>query len=575
MHRKLFLYLKEFPFLFLLSILFFEIGTILLIYQLQIISKLINNVIFNSQNSDSFTTIFLLIVVVIFFRGIFQFFGEVFSKKISQKIKSRLRMRLSENLFENNISRKIHSGNIVTIFYDRVEAIEDYFSLYLPQVILSILIPVSILFFVFPLDLLSGFVLFITAPLIPFFMFLIGKFSEKINQRQWRSLSKLSTFFLDSIRGLKTILLFDQREQHIGRIKRANDDYQQKSMSVLQITFLSAFILELISTLSIAVVAVEIGLRLLYFRISFEQAFFILLIAPEFYLPLRNLGLRFHAALNGVEAYQEIHSFLSQKGNLTAQKTLTFDAQQVSLLQVKNLTFQYFNQTKPIIEKFTFNFEIGKHYAVVGGNGTGKSTLFRSLLGLLDPLDGEILIDGINIRDLNRENYYSHIAWLPQNPTIFNGSFLENLLIANPKINMTEIENVLKTVGLKDLIDSFPNTIHTEIQEFGKTISSGQRQRIGLGRILLRNPAIILCDEPTSFLDPISEQLLSEILEHYRKERILISIAHRIHTIKKVDCVLFFQKDKPVIAGTFERLMSEDRDFKNFIRFYFGGGNND
>ncbi len=575
MHKKLILWLNKFPILFIFSILFYEIGVILLIIQLQIISQVINNVIFVKHSFEQLSNFLLVIFVLILFRGIFQFSGEVLTKKIAQKIKSLLRKKLSGNLFEISQSGNIHSGALLSIFYDRVEAIEDYYSLYIPQVILSILIPVSILFFVFPIDLLSGLVFIVTAPLIPFFMFLIGKFSEKINQKQWQSLSKLSTFFLDSIRGLKTILIFNQRDQHIKRIKRANDDFQHKSMSVLQITFLSAFILELISTLSIAIVAVEIGLRLLYFKISFEQAFFILLIAPEFYLPLRNLGLRFHAAMNGVEAYKEIYSFISQKGKRDDQKNLPFDANHVQILRVENLSLQYLNQTHPIVDNFSFDFEKGKHYAIVGANGTGKSTFFRSLLRLINPLSGKIFIDGININDLDQKNYYSHIAWLPQDPAIFNGSILENLLIANTEADKSEIEKILEIIGLNDFVEAFPNKYHTEIQEFGKTISSGQRQRIGLARLLLRNASIILCDEPTAFLDPISEELISKKLECYRKEKISITIAHRIHTVKQADSLLFFQKDKPVLSGSFDGLITENEGFRKFIKFYFGEKYND
>ena len=575
MHKNLIHWLNKFPFLFILSILFFEISAILLIFQLVIISQVINNVIFINQSLEKLSKIFILIIALIIFRGLFQFSGEVFIKKITQKIKSLLRKKLSDNLFENISINKTHSGNLLTIFYDRVEAIEDYYSLFLPQVVLSILIPVSILFFVFPLDLLSGVVFLVTAPLIPFFMFLIGKFSEKVNQKQWQSLSKLSTFFLDSIRGLKTILLFNQQDQHIGRIKRANDDYQQKSMSVLKITFLSALVLELLSTLSIAVVAVEIGLRLLYFKISFPQAFFILLIAPEFYLPIRNLGLRFHAAMNGVEAYQEIHSFITFKENQEKQNLLTFDTQHVKVLSVENLSFQYPNQINPIINNFSFGFETDKDYAIIGANGTGKSTFLRCLLHLANPKNGKILIDGIDINDLSRKDYYSHISWLPQDPAIFNGSILENLLVASPEADLNVLEKILDTVGLNDFIDTFPNKYHTEIQEFGKTISSGQRQRIGLARLLLRNPSIILCDEPTSFLDPISEQLISKTLASFRKEKILITIAHRIHTIKQANMLLFFQKEKSIISGSFDMLISENEDFQKFIKFYFGEEFND
>jgi len=575
LHKKLVNWLINFPNLFIFSIFFFEIGTILLIFQIQLISQLINKVIFINQSLDQLTKPILLIVVLIIFRGFFNFSGEVLTKRVAQKIKSLFRKKLADNLIQNNSINKTHSGELITIFFDRVEAIEDYYILFLPQVVLSILIPVSILFFVFPLDLLSGFVFILTAPLIPFFMFLIGKYSEKTNKKQWETLSKLSTFFLDSIRGLKTILLFNQHENHIERIKRANDDYLQKSMSVLKITFLSALVLELLSTLSIAVVAVEVGLRLLYFKITFEQAFFILLIAPEFYLPLRNLGLRFHAAMNGVEAYKEIHYFMTKKEIPENKEWVTFPTNHGQRIKVENLTIQYPHQEKPIINDFTFCFEKGKHYAIVGANGTGKSTFFRVLLRFIKPNEGKILIDGITNNEINPRKYYSLISWLPQSPAIFNGSIIENLSIANPEYGLDNLEKILRIVELNGFIDALPKKYHTEIQEFGKTISSGQRQRIGLARLLIRNSSIILCDEPTSFLDPISEKVISKVLEEFRKDKILLTIAHRIHTIQKADSLLFFQKDKPITSGTFDGLMAKNIDFQQFIKFYFGENFND
>lgn len=561
----------KFPNLFILSILFFEMGTILLIFQIQLISQLINNVIFVNQSLGSLSKPIILIIVLIIFRGLFNFSGDLLTKKVALKIKSLIRKKLAEKLVQINSINKTHSGKLVTIFFDRVEAIEDYYTLFLPQVVLSILIPVSVLFFVFPLDFLSGFVFIFTAPLIPFFMFLIGKFSEKNNKKQWQSLSKLSTFFLDSIRGFKTLLAFNQHENHMERIKRANDDYLQKSMSVLKITFLSALVLELLSTLSIAVVAVEIGLRLLYFKITFEQAFFILLIAPEFYLPLRNLGLRFHASMNGVEAYKEIHSFVINNEFYKNQILVNYQSRFVQSLNVEKLTIRYPDQESPIINDFSFCFEKGKHYALVGSNGAGKSTFFRVLLRFIHPLMGTTSLDGININEINPQYYYSLISWLPQNPVIFNGSIVDNLLISNQDYELVNLEKILKIVELDDLIDGLPNKYHSEIQEFGKTISSGQRQRIGLARLLMRNSSIVLCDEPTSFLDPISEQLISKVLEEYRKDKILLTIAHRIHTIRSADSILFFQKNKPIISGTFNELVHNNIEFQIFIKYYFGG----
>jgi len=365
LNQNLIVWVRKSPLYFVLSILFFGIGAISIIFQLDFISKFVDGIIFQNQGVDQNPEILLLVVGLIFLRGISIFIGELSSKKVALQIKSQIREQLALSFIHFNKAHNFHSGNVVTIFFDRVEAIEDYFSQYLPQVVLSIIIPISILIFIFPLDLLSGVVFLFTAPLIPFFMILIGKYSNKVTQKQWESLSQLSTFFLDSIRGLKTIILFNQKEKQIERIKKANDDYIKKSMSVLKITFLSAFVLELLSTLSIAVVAVEIGLRLLYFRITFDQAFFILLIAPEFYLPLRNLGLRFHAAMSGVEAYKEIHSIISQNESGRSPKRNNNSLISIKQIEFEDLSVRYSDSEPLILKDFSFIFETGKHYAIV------------------------------------------------------------------------------------------------------------------------------------------------------------------------------------------------------------------
>ena len=573
MNQNLIVWVRKSPLYFVLSILFFGIGAISIIFQLDFISKFVDGIIFQNQGVDQNPEILLLVVGLIFLRGISIFIGELSSKKVALQIKSQIREQLALSFIHFNKARNFHSGNVVTIFFDRVEAIEDYFSQYLPQVVLSIIIPISILIFIFPLDLLSGVVFLFTAPLIPFFMILIGKYSNKVTQKQWESLSQLSTFFLDSIRGLKTIILFNQKEKQIERIKKANDDYIKKSMSVLKITFLSAFVLELLSTLSIAVVAVEIGLRLLYFRITFDQAFFILLIAPEFYLPLRNLGLRFHAAMSGVEAYKEIHSIISQNESGRNPKRNNNSLISIKQIEFENLSVRYSDSEPLILKDFSFIFETGKHYAIVGPNGSGKTTLFRVLLRFVQPEKGRILIDGIHLNDFLQRDLYSLIAWLPQNPVIFKGSILDNLKIANPFFAIEEINNILEKVKLLDFINDLPENIHTEIQEHGSTISSGQRQKIGLARILMREHSLILCDEPTSSLDPITERLVVETLDNIRKENILISIAHKLKTIEKADSILFFQKGYPIYSGSYENLKKENLNFRNFINIYYGETN--
>jgi len=401
-------------------------------------------------------------------------------------------------------------------------------------------------------------------------MILIGKFAEKVTKKQWHSLNKLSIFFLDSIRGIKTIIQFNQIDDHIHRIKQANQDFVDKSMSVLRVTFLSAFVLELISTLSIAVIAVEIGLRLLYFQITFEQAFFILLIAPEFYLPLRNLGLRFHAAINGIEAYRDIHQYTRfnlPRINQKEKKRLDNDIEKI---EIKNLYYKYPSTNKQIFDDFSFVFESGKHYCIAGPNGSGKTTFFKLLLNLLEPDNGLINVNGLNLKDLDLLDFYQKIGWLPQNPAIFKGSIFENIAIANSNLTVEKAGDLLQTVNLRQFVDSLPENIQSEIQEFGSTLSSGQRQKIGIVRILARDVSLILCDEPTSSLDPESKKSMLDLLDDIGKGKILITIAHDLQTIKSAKEILFFEPGYPVLSGEFANLISIHERFRFYVDQYFG-----
>jgi len=550
--------------------LFPLIAAVALIFQQKQIAYFLNGIIFLGIPVKNFTNTLIIVFVIILLRMLFTFFGEIISKELALKVKKIIRENLIHQIIQKNIS-SLNSGEVVNLLLDKVEVLEDYFSKFIPQVFLSIFIPVSILIFVFPLDLLTAIIFITTAPLIPFFMVLIGKFAEKVTKEQWHSLNKLSIFFLDSIRGIKTIIQFNQRDEHLHRIKQANKDFIDKSMSVLRVTFLSAFVLELISTLSIAVIAVEIGLRLLYFQITFEQAFFILLVAPEFYLPLRNLGLRFHAALNGIEAYRDIHQFTRFNLPNIDQKEKKKLVNDVKKIEIKNVSYKYPTSNKHIFDDFSFTFESGKLYCIAGPNGSGKTTFFKLLLNLLEPNNGLITVNSLNLKDLDQIDFYQQIGWLPQNPAIFKGSFFENIAIANSALTVEKANDLLQIINLGQFVDSLPENIHTEIQEFGNTISSGQRQKIGIARILARDVSLILCDEPTSSLDPESKKSMLELINEIGKGKILITIAHDLQTIKSAEEILFFESGFPVLSGEFNTLISTNERFRFYVNQYFEG----
>ena len=298
------------------------------------------------------------------------------------RIKTDFRNWLSEKIVHFESLQQYQSAALQSIFLDDIEALDAYFSQYVPQIILAIFLPITLLVFVFPMDLLSGWILLLTAPLIPFFMILIGKYSQKETEKQFSVLHNMSSFFLDSIQGIKTLILLNQTEKHTERIRSVSKDYRDKTMQVLRITFLSAFSLELISTISTAVLAVEIGLRLLYGRLDFNQAFLILLIAPEFYLPLRNLGLRFHAAKSALAAAKNIYQLLDKPFYVPEKIVIN----QSSPRFLRGMTFSFENVSAgyqkeiDILQNLNFEINLGSKIALVGPSGSGKSTVFQLIL---------------------------------------------------------------------------------------------------------------------------------------------------------------------------------------------------
>lgn len=570
MHKALFLYTRKFPIAMFFSIFLPSLSAIGMIFQYKLIAFLVNGIIFLGVQIKDHLNGIIFIFLFIFFRTILNFSGEILARNTSMKIKKIVREKIIHHFVSTKISN-IHSGQIVNLILTNVEALEDYFSKFLPQIFLSIIIPVFIIIFVFPIDILTALVLFITAPLIPFFMFLIGKYGEKATHKQWKALNQLSVFFLDSIRGLKTILQFNQIEDHRIRIQKANQDFLKKSMSVLRVTFLSAFVLELVSTLSIAIIAVEIGLRLLYSNISFEQAFFILLIAPDFYLPIRNLGTRFHAAMNGIEAYKEIVNLLNEKNgskNIEGGKLLE---EKIYKIEFSNVTFTYPNSNNFLLNNFSFKFLPGNHYALVGPNGSGKTTLFLLLLNFLNPQSGLIKINDLSLKSHDLDSLYRNIGWLPATPAVFTGSLFENIKIADPLLSFEKAKELVKLLKMESFIDSLPEGLDTNIQEFGRTISSGQTQKIGLLRLFSRDASLLLCDEPTSSLDVDSVKQLLDVIQEKKTNNIIITITHDIKVMNCADEILFFDTEGEIISGGFNNLYTSCIPFRSFVDHFSKG----
>jgi ATP-binding cassette subfamily C protein CydD len=572
MQKKLIKLVNQFPWCFLVSVVCAEAGAIFLILQYRQVAIFANLVMYAGKGFESTLLIVAGIVSAVLMRGLFQFFSDLSARKLAVQIKSKLRSDLIQKAARLSFASEEQRSTFQTLMIDGVEALDDYFSQYVPQILISIFIPISILFFVFPVDILTGLVLAITAPLVPLFMVLIGRYSKLVTTQQWEKLNRMSTFFSDSIRGIKTLLLFNQSEQQVNRIKNVSFEYYEVTMKVLRVAFLSAFALEFISTLSTAVVAVEIGLRLLYGRLGFEEEFFILLIAPEFYLPLRNLGLRFHAAMNGVEAANHIFSFLERsEGRFNHYEVKpSFSWENFQTLRFSHVSVIYPQSGQKVLNRVSFDLPLGKSSAIIGASGAGKSTIFQVLLRFMNPVEGLVSLDELNIHQIELGFWRKQIGWISQKPYLYNGTILENLKLGNTGVNTFQIESVLKQTHLKDFVARLPYGLETKLSELGSGISAGQRQRIAIARILLRDNQLLLFDELSASLDAVMEEQILQILKDFSRNRTLVSIAHRFHTILASDQIILLNDGLVDAIGDHQSLCARSKRYGSFLNAYFG-----
>ena len=554
----------------ILTIMFSLLGGIVLVGQAYFLSQIINGVFLEQQTLADVKILLLVLLILSFIRAGFTWSGQVSAQRVAGQVKTNLRDRLTAHLLALGpaYTHGERTGELTNTAVEGVESLNAYFSQYLPQLATAALVPLTILLVVFPLDTLSGLVLLLTAPLIPIFMILIGKQADHMTRRQWISLSRMSAHFLDVLQGLTTLKILNRSRQQTNTIARISYRFGEVTMSVLRVAFLSALVLELVATLSVAIVAVEIGLRLLYGRMVFVDALFILILAPEFYIPLRMLGTRFHAGMSGVAAAQRIFEVLDTPVSEASAATDSTELASEFSIKFDHVHYAYDDGERPALNGVSLTLSSGQKVALVGPSGAGKSTMAHLLLRFIDPQQGRITINDTPLSSLDLSAWRTKVAWVPQNPYLFHGTVTENIRLARPDANMDKIQTAARQAHADVFIDALPQGFDTPIGERGARLSGGQAQRIALARAFLKNAPFLILDEATANLDPEHEAHIQAAIEHLLQNRTALIIAHRLNTVTTADQIVVMENGKIVGQGTHDALVKKTGLYTQMVSAY-------
>ena len=480
-----------------------------------------------------------LLFGVILGRALVSWLQERMSDRASAAAKSDLRTALVERigrLGEEGIDRE-RSGRLVVLATSGIDALDSYFARYLPQVFLAVIVPVTVILVVLDADWLSAVIIAVTVPLIPLFMALVGGSTRMRMQRQAWLLQRLAGHFLDMVAGLPTLKVFGRAKAQAAAVRDITDRYRAATMATLKVAFVSSLILELLATISVALVAVAVGLRLLGGHLSFGTALFVLILAPEAYLPLRLLGTNYHASAEGMKAAEEVFAVLEKP--LPPQGTsLKVPDPSRSPIRVESLEVRYPGRSAPALCDVSLCVEPGDVVAIAGPSGCGKSTLLRVLLGLSAQSSGSIRIEDIDLRDLDPESWRRQIAWVPQRPHLFARSIADNVRLGRPDASDDEVRAALDVAGLGDVVARLPDGAETRLGHDGAGLSAGEHQRVALARAFVRDAPLLLLDEPTANLDGQTEESVLATVRELMIGRTVVVAAHRPSLLAVADRVV-------------------------------------
>ncbi|MFF7363919.1 thiol reductant ABC exporter subunit CydD [Streptomyces sp. NPDC008125] len=547
---RLFRYARATRFFLVAVVALGAVGAVLVIAQAMLVAEIVVGGFEDGLGVSGLRTPLVLLAAVAAGRALVAWLTELAAYRASAAVKSELRGRLLERAAQLGPAwlDGQRTGSLVALATRGVDALDDYFARYLPQLGLAVVVPVAVLARIVTEDWVSAAIIVVTLPLIPAFMMLIGWATQSRMDRQWRLLSRLSGHFLDVVAGLPTLKVFGRAKAQAESIRRITSEYRLATVRTLRIAFLSSFALELLATLSVALVAVTIGMRLVHGELDLYIGLLVLILAPEAYLPIRQVGAQFHAAAEGLSAAEEIFAVLETERPAVG----TADVPESLRIELDGVTVRRPGRSEPSPAGVSLVVAPGETVALVGPSGAGKSTLLDVVLGFTAPDEGTVRVGGVDLATVSPERWRERIAWVPQRPVLFAGTVAENVRLARPDADDAAVEAALRDAGAHGFVTALPEGERTLLGEDGAGLSAGQRQRLALARAFLADRPVLLLDEPTASLDGGTEAGIVEAVRRLAEGRTVLLVAHRPALLPLADRVVTLEPavtPAPAAAG--------------------------
>lgn len=545
------------------------VSGLLIVAQAWLLARILNHMIMENIPREALLLPFIVLILIFVLRAWVVWLRERVGFHAGQHIRYEIRRQVLDRLQEAGpawIQGK-PAGSWATLILEQIDDMHDYYARYLPQMALAVFVPLLIVIAIFPVNWMAALILLGTAPLIPLFMALVGMGAAEANRRNFLALARLSGHFLDRLRGMETLRLFHRGEAETDNIRHASQDFRQRTMEVLRLAFLSSGVLEFFTSLSIALVAVYFGFSYLGelnfghygVGVTLMSGFLALILAPEFFQPLRDLGTFYHAKAQAIGAADSLKTFMEKPlAQETRGEKILSDNELISL-EARDAVIKS-PEGKVLAGPLNFTLPAGKRVVLVGQSGSGKSSLLNALTGFL-PYDGSLLVNGVELRDLDVSRWHRLLSWVGQNPQLPAATLRENVLLAWPEASEAQLQLALDKAWVSEFISQLPQGINTPVGDQAGRLSVGQAQRIAVARALLVPCRLLLLDEPAASLDAHSEQRVMQALFNASSQQTTLMVTHQLEGIADWDAIWVMQDGQIVEQGTYSQLAMANGPF--------------